>query len=283
MTRQEDALPAFSGLLNALSSSLQTDFWHGMPLAYFHQALLFSTTKASRRIEFPSWSWLGWRLDLPSRYNQFPEHGRPELDYGITINLTPQSPYNFPTENTPATELKDEVEWFRYESKDETFSYFVSISPDRPPRKMTMYTSQLPSEGNLTDLELSHMLVGDAIYRPLENLPDMNNHEAVNDASFLSVSMIQDLETQQDIGRVYFVNPSAKKTKRSLELLVLSTEVIPEGGNSFHSRGDGAGEVYNIMVVETDERGLSRRRWVRALGLKEMESIKPRATRIFLV
>jgi hypothetical protein len=120
MKRQEDALPTFSGLLTALSSP-RTDFWHLMPLAYFHQALLFSTNKASRRPELPSWSWLGWRLDLPSYRDQWPEPGRHKLDYGITINLTPQSMYNFPTEKTPVTELKDKVEWFRYELKDEAF------------------------------------------------------------------------------------------------------------------------------------------------------------------
>jgi hypothetical protein len=105
-----------------------------------------------------------------------------------------------------------------------------------------MYTSQLPNEGNLTYLELSLVLVGDALYRSHQVLPDRNDRESVIDTSFLGISMVQDLETQQNIGRVFLGNLSAAKTAISLELLMLSREVIPQGGKFFHPEGTGRGK-----------------------------------------
>jgi len=76
--------------------------------------------------EFPSCNyWLGWRLDLPSDRDQWPEPGRHELDYGITINLTPQSTYNFPTEKTSVTELEEST---RMRSSGSDMSQRVKLS-----------------------------------------------------------------------------------------------------------------------------------------------------------
>jgi hypothetical protein len=91
-------------------------------------------------------------------------------------------------------------------------------------------------------LKLGLVLVGDALYRPLQVLPDRNDRESVINTSFLGISMVEDLATQQDIGRVFLVKPSATKTAISLELLILSREVIPEGRKSFIPEGTGRGK-----------------------------------------
>jgi hypothetical protein len=63
MTSQTDALNAFTGLINPLEMILDTKFFHGLPIIFFHAALcfMFATRHDNlRRTDFPSWSWCGW-------------------------------------------------------------------------------------------------------------------------------------------------------------------------------------------------------------------------------
>jgi hypothetical protein len=63
MTSQTDALNAFTGLINPLERVLDTKFFHGLPIIFFHAALCFAFATRHdniRRTEFPSWSWSGW-------------------------------------------------------------------------------------------------------------------------------------------------------------------------------------------------------------------------------
>lgn len=69
LTYDTDVLNAFSGIINAQSVSLGR-FESGLPLRFFARALFLSVAPdygpLSRRSGFPSWSWIGWKLDVSS-------------------------------------------------------------------------------------------------------------------------------------------------------------------------------------------------------------------------
>ncbi|KAK0716335.1 heterokaryon incompatibility protein-domain-containing protein [Lasiosphaeris hirsuta] len=63
LTNQGDAVGAFTGVLNSLSSRLGTHH-HGLPTLQFDAAMLWKTDghfPGRREEAFPSWSWAGWR------------------------------------------------------------------------------------------------------------------------------------------------------------------------------------------------------------------------------
>ncbi|OKL56802.1 hypothetical protein UA08_07777 [Talaromyces atroroseus] len=70
LTHGGDILPAFKGIMMALSEAFATLFFCGMPTAFFHRALLWypAAPLQRRNIEssestgliWPSWSWPGW-------------------------------------------------------------------------------------------------------------------------------------------------------------------------------------------------------------------------------
>jgi hypothetical protein len=69
LTKEEDILNAFLGILSRLEDVIGTHFW-GLPSKEFGCALLWSTTlplPIKRRCSFPSWSWAGWvyASDIP--------------------------------------------------------------------------------------------------------------------------------------------------------------------------------------------------------------------------
>jgi hypothetical protein len=68
----DDILNAFSGIIHALGYFLGAFHW-GMPTAVLGRALLMSPGKAgktwARRVNFPSWSWLGWKHTGEAAYD----------------------------------------------------------------------------------------------------------------------------------------------------------------------------------------------------------------------
>ncbi|KAI9728595.1 MAG: hypothetical protein M1834_007623 [Cirrosporium novae-zelandiae] len=63
LTYESDILNAFQGILNALTPLFEGGFFWGLPTCLFDAALLWRTSHSlkSRRPNFPSWSWLGWK------------------------------------------------------------------------------------------------------------------------------------------------------------------------------------------------------------------------------
>ena len=64
LTKQDDGLNAFQGVLNTLRPDFSDDFHWGLPESMFDLAMtwiLHNHYPERRRQEFPSWSWLGWR------------------------------------------------------------------------------------------------------------------------------------------------------------------------------------------------------------------------------
>lgn len=78
LTYDTDVLSAFAGIINAQSASLG-HFESGLPLRLFARALFLSVTpqsvRLSRRIGFPSWSWIGWKLDVGSPTTELDDGG----------------------------------------------------------------------------------------------------------------------------------------------------------------------------------------------------------------
>ena len=80
MTKQEDALKAFNGVLQRLESMYDNGFFWGLPQDDFQWGLLWQAQAHPQRREmFPTWSWAGWRCAIwpgePKEYtnpNQFP-------------------------------------------------------------------------------------------------------------------------------------------------------------------------------------------------------------------
>ena len=61
MTKDEDALNAFSGILQLLETDYEDGFFWGLPVTDFQWALLWEAMATPRRREgFPIWSWAGW-------------------------------------------------------------------------------------------------------------------------------------------------------------------------------------------------------------------------------
>ncbi|MCJ1327002.1 hypothetical protein MMC10_003668 [Thelotrema lepadinum] len=88
LTRQSDALLAFSGILQALKvSAYPAGFHWALPLADINWALLWTGRgQALRRDGFPSWSWLSWLGEI------WP--GEPSSEEG------PQRPHEYPFDLT---------------------------------------------------------------------------------------------------------------------------------------------------------------------------------------
>lgn len=64
LTKQDDGLNAFQGVLNILRPEFSDEFHWGLPESMFDIAMTWhfgNHYPERRRQEFPSWSWLGWR------------------------------------------------------------------------------------------------------------------------------------------------------------------------------------------------------------------------------
>jgi hypothetical protein len=80
MTKDEDALNAFTGVLRRLETMYDTGSFWSLPQADFQWGLLWQARiQPQRRLGFPSWSWAGWKCPLWPSYpreitklNQFP-------------------------------------------------------------------------------------------------------------------------------------------------------------------------------------------------------------------
>lgn len=98
MSYDADALNAFQAILGQLSDGgFERGFFWGLPVEMLPQALLWQhRSDAKRRLEFPSWSWAGWRGELFSAGDY--------LDYGSWYY---QPPFRaFKASNTDQGEIK---------------------------------------------------------------------------------------------------------------------------------------------------------------------------------
>ena len=65
MTKDEDALNAFLGVLQRLETTYEDGFFWGLPVADFQWALLWRAPSPPRRREgSPTWSWAGWETGI---------------------------------------------------------------------------------------------------------------------------------------------------------------------------------------------------------------------------
>ncbi|KAK0510988.1 hypothetical protein JMJ35_006540 [Cladonia borealis] len=69
MSKAEDALNAFSGVLQCLETKYEDGFFWGLPVADFQWGLLWRfQSRPTRREGFPTWSWAGWKAMIWADY-----------------------------------------------------------------------------------------------------------------------------------------------------------------------------------------------------------------------
>lgn len=147
MKFDSDALPAFSGVLKALSKTLGP-FHFGLPKRYFSLSLLWNDPHRSvfkRRADFPSWSWAGWKWKF-----EYFDAGRSTVGaYG----------YDMPKETVP-------IQFFMFSGDDKLEPFFLE-EPEAPPGENPAkagksdkddWISQLMSDLNLPYEELEAKL-----------------------------------------------------------------------------------------------------------------------------
>ena len=73
LSRQEDILHAFTGILNTLRLEFSSEFYWGLPESHFDIALTWIAPNhfpERRRKGFPSWSWVGWQVGRNNSLHQ---------------------------------------------------------------------------------------------------------------------------------------------------------------------------------------------------------------------
>ena len=85
MTRDEDALNAFLGVLQVMETMYEDGFFWGLPVADLQWALLWQAPFPPKRREgFPTWSWAGWKAPINPSYP--PNVARPR-DYPVHLQI----------------------------------------------------------------------------------------------------------------------------------------------------------------------------------------------------
>jgi hypothetical protein len=78
---ESDALRAFSAVTTAMTKSFPSGFHFGLPMFLFDLEMLWSIRgRHSRRVSFPSWSWLGWTGDV-SLNTGYADIWKPDFGY----------------------------------------------------------------------------------------------------------------------------------------------------------------------------------------------------------
>ncbi|PMD33069.1 HET-domain-containing protein [Hyaloscypha variabilis F] len=81
LTFESDTLRAFSAVTTAMAKSFPGGFHFGLPMFLFDLGMLWSIHgRHSRRVSFPSWSWLGWTGDV-SLHSGYAKFWKPNFGY----------------------------------------------------------------------------------------------------------------------------------------------------------------------------------------------------------
>jgi hypothetical protein len=93
MSDPKDIIHAFDGILSSLRSSMNTEFWAGLPEAFLDEALLWmdkgehirsASARTTGHALFPSWSWAGWETGVD--YDHLSETSVQPETYWFIIN-----------------------------------------------------------------------------------------------------------------------------------------------------------------------------------------------------
>jgi hypothetical protein len=153
MKFDSDALPAFSGILKVLSRTLGP-FHHGLPKQFFSRSLLWTDPHHgvfTRRAEFPSWSWAGWKW----MFEYFDAERSAVGAYG----------YKMPEEKVP-------IQFFVFNENGKLDPFFLE-EPEEPPGEplvrdstqelmdLIMLANQQLSDPNVSFQEVQAKMLGD--------------------------------------------------------------------------------------------------------------------------
>lgn len=118
MTKQEDALNAFDGILQRLESMYGSGFFWGLPEADFQWGLLWQAQAPSQQREgFPSWSWAGWMCPMwPGEPRDYTKPNEFQIQLHIQkvvkshlVDVFKRDMHSLATTSTFATLLRDDA------------------------------------------------------------------------------------------------------------------------------------------------------------------------------
>jgi hypothetical protein len=129
LTKDNDAINAFAGMLRFLGTRMKTPILEGLPTASFDISLLFFGSELRRRPGFPSYSWAGW---------SGPVQGPKELDWHWPEDdsIVKLNPNNTTINANEWLDTKTWVLWYERSPLGELQMLAIPSSGDQPNRTM---------------------------------------------------------------------------------------------------------------------------------------------------
>ncbi|KAH8803686.1 heterokaryon incompatibility protein-domain-containing protein [Xylogone sp. PMI_703] len=264
MTNHQDILNAFSGVLATVSDALRCEMIWGLPAAYMDQALLFDVNQSPLRCRhrpgFPTWSWTGWM--------------EPRTNYNIT------GPDLYYTRPDIVTYWSD-IEWYIINDNGD----YVKIMNEKTPRAGEQHDfNELRARWRPRRLEM------------LAALPSSLKHSEWNQTLVFQTSYAFLKVELWDSGNYTVVSSDGKTRISTVECMHFSRNVkfkwmefiviaMQEGFKYMEERWQTVTGCLSLMMIETDERGISKRVDIAGEGVTVEEWMlhKPKWRTVFLV
>jgi hypothetical protein len=126
LTHSSDALDAITGILAYITEKTGVEFCYGQPQSYFVRSLLWKSDN-TRRYDFPSWTWLGWREEVtvpvwlenrekinePNIFGVELENGKSETYFAEELDIATVIRYPKPEHQLPTLTLCSQVARFQ--------------------------------------------------------------------------------------------------------------------------------------------------------------------------
>ncbi|KAF4631178.1 hypothetical protein G7Y89_g6956 [Cudoniella acicularis] len=270
LTYQSDVLRAFAGVISTVKQQLACEIYFGIPVAYSVGTLLLDHLQCVRRPEYPSWSWAAWakNCDLhPSHWHMYLKQWALEAEEATTFYCLP------PYLNASLTQ--------------ETWTLEVLASPPGRTKENSQGQVAIPKLPGLANLDdLKKLLVFDAL--------GANFEVAISDTNLLEEELEFDRANNMARGstdgmhhwgkyegtgtfqlRPYFprewfnMQPVATADARWVEFVQIAR--------------DQKGEYVGLMVVDTNEMGISSRVCCCVASKEDWLRAEPNSRRVYLM
>lgn len=285
LTYEADVLKAFGGVISKYEQQMSSAFYFGMPTSMFTYALLLDCTQCIRRPEFPSWSWAGWSRD------------REDILYSGSV-LGSETAVLFYRLHPTLNSKGKQDQWILTAINDRETQGAAEARLGMDP---VLFQQHLPE--HLTRMDLERLLLFDTEvlsvdFRPaaLSQVPKESyrpdpggeGFDRVHNMTFASIRVLGVQETRDNESTItlgswgmlyppYFPqdmfsrNGIGELVSELLELILIA-------------RRDYAGDkIVWLMVINTDDKGISTRLSFCALYQEVWSRYKPKRRRVYLM
>lgn len=287
LTYQQDALDAFGGVLASLRDHLDTEFFYGLPIRFFEQSLLFDTgcfLPESRRICFPSWTWVGWNQELQGAKGiRFPKwHGtRRNMYWSLNDFKSVITWYRFDHSQGGTGHIFGVIKGILNQGAEELakgapFKYCCLPDYVNPSQVLVLEASTAFLRVQITPFMESHPLLSKrfTIHLSGDNSEAGPAESSISTASDKPIGSLMLDPTwrgsSKDVSEFEFI-AIAKETR---ELIQLRYD---------DPREDTVKEVIHTLMITTDSCGISQRLHVFSLDEPDWIAAKPRQRMIYLI